>query len=158
MFEGDTLEVTAPFGDLTLVDGHEPLLLASAGIGCTPIIGLLNHLVSTASDRKIAVVHADRSAAGHAHRAELIELVAQLPHAEVHRWYEDLGARAPIGGVRLGRADLAALSIEPDTLAYLCGPMPFMSSIRDELIARDIPSANIHYEVFGPDSRSRELV
>jgi nitric oxide dioxygenase len=33
---GDTLRVSAPFGDVTLDDGDGPLLLASAGIGCTP--------------------------------------------------------------------------------------------------------------------------
>jgi nitric oxide dioxygenase len=157
VFEGDTLEVTAPFGDLTLVDGNQPLLLASAGIGCTPIIGMLNHLAETSSERKIAVLHADRSHAGHAHRAELIDLAAKLPQARLHRWYEDLGVRAHMDGVRLGRADLDAVSIEPDTLAYLCGPMPFMISIRDALIARNVPSANIHYEVFGPDNWSQGL-
>jgi nitric oxide dioxygenase len=157
LFEGDTLEVTVPSGDLTLIDGHQPLLLASAGIGCTPMIGMLNHLEETASGRRIFVLHADRSAADHAHRAELIELAAKLPQAQVHRWYEDLGARVPVDGVRLGRANLDAVSISPDTVAYLCGPMPFMISIRDALIARNIPSANIHYEVFGPDSWSREL-
>ena len=157
LFEWDTLEVTVPSGDLTLIDGHQPLLLASAGIGCTPMIGMLNHLAETASGRKISVLHADRSAADHAHRAELIELAAKLPQAQVHRWYEDLGARAPVDGVRLGRANLDAVSISPDTLAYLCGPMPFMISIRDALIARNIPITNIHYEVFGPDSGSLEL-
>lgn len=156
LFEGYTLDVTMPFGELTLVDGDQPLLLASAGIGCTPIIGMLNHLAETVSGPKIAVLHADRSAAGHARRAELIELAAKLPRAQVHRWYEDLGARVPGDGVRLGRADLDAVSIEPDTLAYLCGPMPFMISIRDALIARNVPSANIHYEVFGPDTWSAE--
>ena len=97
VFEGDTLEVTHPFGDVVLSDGHEPLLLVSAGIGCTPIIGMLNHLAETSSARSVAVLHADRSAAGHAHRAELIELVERLPHARVHRWYEDLGDRQPAG-------------------------------------------------------------
>src|SRR4029079_13771558 len=33
---GDLLAVSMPFGDLVLPDGDGPLLLASAGIGCTP--------------------------------------------------------------------------------------------------------------------------
>jgi ferredoxin-NADP reductase len=74
-----------------------------------------------------------------------------------HRWDEDLGARVPVDGVRLGRANLDAVSISSDTLAYLCGLMPFMIAIRDALIARNIHGANIRYEVFGPDSSSREL-
>ncbi|MGY4649502.1 globin domain-containing protein [Mycobacterium sp. URHB0021] len=158
VFEGDTLEVTHPFGDVVLSEGQEPLLLVSAGIGCTPIIGMLNHLAETSSARSVAVLHADRSAAGHAHRAELIELAERLPHARVHRWYEDLGDRQPGGGVRLGRVDLDALPIEPGTRAYLCGPLPFMTAVRDALIARDVPRENIHYEVFGPDTGSRQPV
>ena len=156
VFEGDMLEVTLPFGDLVLNDGQEPLLLVSAGIGCTPIIGMLNHLAETSSARTIAVLHADRSAAGHAHRAELIELVERLPRARVHRWYEDLGVREPAFSVHRGRVDLDGLSIEPSLHAYLCGPMPFMISIREALIARDVPSENIHYEVFGPDNWSHQ--
>ncbi|MCV7427465.1 hypothetical protein H7K34_13180 [Mycobacterium montefiorense] len=143
-----------PFGDVVLSEGHEPLLLVSAGIGCTPIIGMLNHLAATSSTRSVAVLHADRSAAGHAHRAELIELVKQLPHARLHRFYEDLGERQPDGSVRLGRVDLDALPIEPGTRAYLCGPLPFMAAVRDALIAQGVPGENIHYEVFGPNTGS----
>jgi ferredoxin-NADP reductase len=37
------------------------------------------------------------------------------------------------------------------TVAYLCGPVPFMRSVRAQLLARGMPAADIHYEVFGPD-------
>lgn len=152
VFEGDMLQVTLPFGDLVLPDDGAPLLLASAGIGCTPMIGMLNHLAETGDSRKISVLHADRSAANHAHRAELTQLIGRIPSAEVHRWYEDLGSRQPFGTVRLGRADLAEVPVEPNTQAFLCGPLPFMLSMREALIERNVPAENIHYEVFGPDS------
>jgi nitric oxide dioxygenase len=35
---------------------------------------------------------------------------------------------------------------------YLCGPLPFMQSVRESLIERQVPATAIHYEVFGPDS------
>lgn len=152
VFEGDELTATLPFGDLVLPDGDSSLLLASAGIGCTPMIGMLNHLADTADTRQVSVLHADRSIAGHAHRAELTQLVDRLPNADVHRWYEDLGALHPMDSVRLGRADLADITLNPDTQAFLCGPLPFMLSLREALIERDVPAENIHYEVFGPDS------
>src|SRR5690606_9877893 len=44
---GDELTVSAPFGDVTLGGGDRPLVLASAGIGCTPMIAMLQHLVRT---------------------------------------------------------------------------------------------------------------
>ncbi|MFC4532169.1 globin domain-containing protein [Sphaerisporangium dianthi] len=85
---GDVLMVSAPFGDLTLPHGDGPLLLASAGIGVTPILSMLDHLAATDSVRRVVVAHADRTPAHHAHRAELLDLVAALPGATLHRWYE----------------------------------------------------------------------
>lgn len=152
VFEGDILSVTTPFGDLVLADDDAPLVLVSAGIGCTPMIGMLSHLADTADARSISVVHADRSQSNHAHRAELTELVGRLPAAEMHRWYEDLGVRAPGERLSLGRADLDHIDIAPDARAYLCGPLPFMLAMRTALLEKDVPAENIHYEVFGPDS------
>jgi nitric oxide dioxygenase len=44
--EGDLLRVSAPFGDVTVDRDGNPVLLASAGIGCTPMIGMLGHLAA----------------------------------------------------------------------------------------------------------------
>ncbi|MFC0451657.1 globin domain-containing protein [Rhodococcus jostii] len=154
VFEEDIVSVSTPFGDLVLQDDDAPLLLVSAGIGCTPMIGILSHLADTEDNRRISVLHADRSASSHAHRAELTELVERLPFAVMHRWYEDLGARRPEGSLREGRADLGEVTIAPGTRAYLCGPLPFMLGMREALLAKDVPAENIHYEVFGPDSWS----
>ncbi|MFD4266677.1 globin domain-containing protein [Rhodococcus sp. NPDC058481] len=152
LFEGDEVSVSLPFGDLVLEDDDAPLLLVSAGIGCTPMIGMLNHLAATGDPRQVSVLHADRSPAQHAHRAELTELVQRMPFAVMHRWYEDLGTRAAGETTHLGRADLSDLQIESGTQVYLCGPLPFMLSVRETLIARQVPADHIHYEVFGPDS------
>ncbi|TQM33710.1 globin domain-containing protein [Nocardia bhagyanarayanae] len=152
VFEGDVLDVTTPFGDLVLQDDDAPLLLISAGIGCTPMMGMLSHLAETADPRSISVIHADRAPASHAHRAELAELVDRLPLAVMHRWYEDLGARRPENGLREGRADLAEITIAEGTHVYLCGPLPFMLGMREALLGKGVAAQNIHYEVFGPDS------
>ena len=151
VFEGDSVRVSRPFGDLTLDDAAAPLLLVSAGIGCTPMVGMLDHLVRTGSDRPVSVIHADRSPAHHAHRRELEDLVDQLPEATLHRWYEDLGSRDSSETIRLGRANLADIDVPEGALAYLCGPMPFMDAMRSTLIERGLPVSNIRYEVFGPD-------
>jgi nitric oxide dioxygenase len=139
--EGDRLEVSHPFGDLTLDESEAPLLLASAGIGCTPMIGMLDHLVRTGSERRVVAVHGDRSAADHAHAAELATLTGELPGAALHRWYED----------RDGLVDLATVELPEDVRAYLCGPLPFMRAARAQLLERGVPAEAIHYEVFGPD-------
>lgn len=151
---GHVLRVSLPFGDLVLPPGDGPLLLASAGIGITPMLSMLDHLGDVAPQRPVTVVHADRSPAHHAHRDELAELAARLPHCSLHLWYE-AGAGEAEGSARMhvhaGRADLGGLGLPDDTTAYLCGPLPFMRSVRGDLLARGIAPAAVHYEVFGPD-------
>ena len=151
LFEGDEIRVSAPFGDLVLQESENPLVLISAGIGITPIIGILHYLAGTGSNRQVLVLHADRSPAQHAHRQELKELVATLPSATLHRWYEDLGVRPTRDVLSAGRVDLALVEIPADAQVYLCGPLPFMESVRRTLIEQHIAEADIHYEVFGPD-------
>ncbi|MGN9791483.1 globin domain-containing protein [Streptomyces sp. OZ13] len=144
---GDLLTVSLPFGDLVLGEDEGPLLLASAGIGSTPMLAMLDHLAATGSDRRVIVVHADRSPADHAHREELRRLVDAHPSASLHLWYETGGD----AGAAAGQADIGALDLPEGLTAYLCGPLPFMRSVRDELLRRGVPAAAVHYEVFGPD-------
>jgi len=151
LFEGDEIRASAPFGDLVVEDSDQPLVLISAGIGITPVIGILHYLKGIDSAREVLVLHADRSPARHAHRQELKELVSALPAASLHRWYEDLGVRPPRDALRAGRVDLASVEIPTDALVYLCGPLPFMESVRTSLIEQNVLENDIHYEVFGPD-------
>ncbi|OKK16110.1 hemin transporter [Streptomyces sp. CB00455] len=146
---GDVLTVSAPFGDLVLPEGEGPLLLASAGIGNTPMLAMLDHLLCTGSARRVIAVHADRSPADHAHRDEQLALVRALPDGRLHLWYEVAGEQAPKAAT--GRADVSGLDLPEDVSAYLCGPLPFMRALRGDLLRRGVPAERIHYEVFGPD-------
>ncbi|MGW6705551.1 globin domain-containing protein [Streptomyces sp. NPDC054956] len=144
---GDTLHVSAPYGDLVLQDSAAPVILASAGIGCTPMLSMLEHLADTAHTAPVTVLHADRSPADHALRADHRALTGKLPDARAHFWYET----AAEAGDNEGRLDLAAVPVAPGTKAYLCGPLPFMRAAREQLIAKGVAPADVHYEVFGPD-------
>ncbi|WP_171168627.1 globin domain-containing protein [Streptomyces sp. I05A-00742] len=146
---GTELMVSLPFGDVVLDDGDRPVLLASAGIGCTPMTGMLAHLAATGSARRVIAVHADRSEADHAFREDLRQLVAKLPAAEAHVWYERPAGAWPVE--RTGFADLSAIDVPADAVAYLCGPLPFMRAVRAQLLNAGVAPADIHYEVFGPD-------
>ncbi|WAU80046.1 FAD-binding oxidoreductase [Streptomyces sp. Qhu-G9] len=147
---GNTIEVSAPYGDLALDDATEtPLLLASAGIGVTPMIAMLEHLAGLGHRAPVTVVHADRSPAEHALRDEHEALTAKLADAVAHFWYERPEPGHPAD--RTGLVDLSGMAIAPGTRAYLCGPLPFMRAVRGGLIGKGVAPADIHYEVFGPD-------
>ncbi|MCX4446915.1 globin domain-containing protein [Streptomyces sp. NPDC087866] len=146
---GDRLRVSAPYGDLVLKSDEAPLLLASAGIGCTPILSMLEHLAESKHRAPVTVVHGDRSPADHALRTDHTALTAKLADAVAHFWYENPADGHPAD--RTGLVDLSGLVIPSGTHAYLCGPLPFMRSVRTQLLAKGVPASDIHYEVFGPD-------
>ncbi|MER6027879.1 globin domain-containing protein [Streptomyces sp. NPDC001851] len=145
---GDVLHLSEPYGDLVLdTDAETPLLLASAGIGVTPMVAMLADLAATGHQGPVTVVHGDRSPADHALRADHETCAGKLPEASVHFFYEhDAGP-----GTRTGLVDLTGIAVRPGTRAYLCGPLPFMRAVRAQLIEQGVAPAGIHYEVFGPD-------
>ncbi|MEV3928091.1 MULTISPECIES: globin domain-containing protein [unclassified Streptomyces] len=146
---GDRLRVSAPYGDLVLDGSDAPLLLASAGIGCTPILSMLEDLAENGHRSPVTVVHGDRSPADHPLRVRHKALTDELPGGSAHFWYEVPEPGRP--AERTGRVDLSGLKVEPGTHAYLCGPLPFMRAVRSQLLDRGVAPADIHYEVFGPD-------
>ncbi|MEW2120769.1 globin domain-containing protein [Streptomyces sp. NPDC005474] len=150
--EGAELLLSAPFGDVFLDDGADattPLVLVSAGIGCTPMTGILAHLAALGSTRPVLVLHADRSPADHALRAETHDLVAQLPGARAVFWYEHPGTQEP--DARTGLMDPSGVELPDGASVFLCGPLPFMRDVRGRLLSAGVPARRIRYEVFGPD-------
>ncbi|WP_042391908.1 globin domain-containing protein [Streptacidiphilus carbonis] len=156
VLEGAELTAGTPFGPVVLDrESDRPVLLASAGIGITPMVGMLEHLAEQGSDRRVAVLHADRSPAAHAFRGRVDDLVGKLPQATLDLWYEqpDQGDEHRDGqaAVHPGYLDLTAVTVPDQAVAYLCGPVPFLTSARSQLLAAGVPAESVHYEVFGPD-------
>ncbi|MGW4029450.1 globin domain-containing protein [Streptomyces sp. NPDC004838] len=146
---GDDLTVSLPFGDVVLDESRTPLVLASAGIGCTPMVGMLAELAARGSTRPVLVLHADVSPDEHALRTETRELTERLANADSVFWYEEPGIAEP--GTRSGRMELDGVDVPSDATVYLCGPLPFMRAVRAQLLNRGVPARRISYEVFGPD-------
>ena len=147
---GDLLDVTVPFGDLAVPTGREPLVLISAGIGVTPMIGLLEHLTATACEVRVQVLHADRSEESHPLRRRQRELAELLPHASLDLWYEDVRA-ADAAGAHAGLLSVGAVELTDDTHVYLCGNNGFVQAVSAQLAERGVPAARIHCELFSPN-------
>jgi nitric oxide dioxygenase len=149
---GDELTLSAPFGDVVLEYTDRPLVLASAGIGITPMAGMLSHLVKTGSQRRIQFLHANDSWDSFALRDQVMADLAALPDASMATWLLDPEAAGGAEGtVHTGFMDVRAVDLPSDAEYYLCGPVVFMQSVRTALIAAGVPAKDIQYEVFGPD-------
>ncbi|MFW0796435.1 globin domain-containing protein [Gordonia sp. CPCC 205515] len=150
-FEGDLLHVSTPFGDLVLPDDDLPVVLASAGIGCTPVIGLLTAMAQSGDERPVTVLHADRSRNRQPHRGQLAALVESLPNGQLFQWYEEASPHIVSDRVRVGQMSLSDIEIGDDARVMLCGPGGFLSAIRSELTDREVDDSRIHFEAFGPE-------
>lgn len=147
---GDTLVLSHPCGDVTLADGDGALILASAGIGCTPSASILRSLVERNSQRAVTVLHAESTSERWAMREQMVDDIDQLDFAALELWLENPVDGAD-DGAHTGFMSLDNVEIPAGATLYLCGPLPFMRVIRNQALNSGVPAANIHYEVFGPD-------
>jgi nitric oxide dioxygenase len=144
---GDLLDVTLPFGDLPAPAAGAPVVLISAGIGITPMLGLLEAFAHDAPGTPVQVLHADRDELSHPLRERQRELVATLPGATLDLWYE-AGADA---GAHSGFMTLESVELRDDTEVYLCGNDGFVRAVRAQLATRGVAGSRVHCELFSPN-------
>jgi ferredoxin-NADP reductase len=149
---GAVLDVAAPRGDFIMDDGTGPVLLISAGIGVTPVLAMLHQLAGRDSDRDIWWLHGARGPREHPFAAEAHDLLASLPHAREHVFYSNATPserhRAHATAGRLTKEALAELDIPAGASVYICGPVSFMTDMRDALTSISVDPARIHTELF----------
>ena len=147
---GDEITLSAPFGDVVLEYTDRPVVLISAGIGVTPMAGMLSHLVAAGAQRKVVLLHADASPETFALRTQVTADLEELLDGSLTVWFE---RPSPTSGPNehAGLMDVRAVELPAQAQYYLCGPLPFMQAVRSDLIARGVPAKDIQYEVFGPD-------
>ena len=140
--------LSAPFGDVVLEYTDRPVVMASAGIGVTPMAGMLSHLVKAGSQRQVMLLHADDSPESFPLRRQVAQDLELLSDGTMHTWF--LNQDADASGFT-GFMDVNDVELPLDAEYYLCGPLPFLQSVRSSLISKGIPPKDIQYEVFGPD-------
>jgi nitric oxide dioxygenase len=148
---GDVVTLSLPFGDVVLDDSGRPLVFCSAGIGVSPMAGMLSHLVVAGSHFDVRVLHADLDEESFALRRQVLDDVRALPRATLQVWYEQGDGSLPVDARHAGTMDLSEVELPEGAAYYLCGPLPFMQAIRTALLRRGVPQQDIQYEVFGPD-------
>ncbi|MFJ4467935.1 MOSC domain-containing protein [Streptomyces sp. NPDC089424] len=148
---GDFVDVASPRGTFVLERGDRPVVLASAGIGVTPVLAMLHHLAAARDPRPVWWIHVARDRAQHAFAQEARGLLAELPDAHEHVFYTAESRRDGETDVSFGRptaASLTALGVPADADAYLCGPTSFMDGLGGLLRDHGLRPERIHSELF----------
>ncbi|WP_281547302.1 NO-inducible flavohemoprotein [Pseudoalteromonas sp. PAR1] len=146
--EGDEVEVYPPAGDFVLREIDFPVVLISAGVGQTPMMAMLETLLSNQHNQPIHYLHACDSETQFAFKEYLLK--QQQTHASLHcvTWFKD-GKGGDFAGLMDVNHIAASLPISKGDF-YLCGPIAFMAMIKEQLLSLGVASERIHYEVFGP--------
>jgi nitric oxide dioxygenase len=148
MATGDELLLSAPCGDFTLPASTErSTVLISGGVGITPLMSMLKEQLQQQDPRNITWVHCAQDDANHCFLEETKALQQQYGF-NAYSAYLDSSTGDHQGFLDQNTLDKFLPNSEAEY--YFCGPLPFMSALRLLLLARGIPEAQLHYEVFGP--------
>lgn len=173
--EGDIVELSAPTGNFYLLNPDNTNVLISAGVGLTPMISMVNHLLAEHADpnlssaagtgdsaitekqsegkKDIYFIHAARSSEAHALREELENLARRNRNLHLFIAYENVkegevaGKNYHMQG-RLKLDEMPAACLPKEADYYLCGPVPFMQEQYQALLRLGIPPERIFSEAF----------
>lgn len=164
---GSIIQVRAPRGEF-IVDALEqrPLVLLSGGIGITPMLAMLRHVVYEGVRkrrvRRTWFIHGNRTVTERAFSNELADLVESAKGAvRVIQVLSEPDKESKPGGDfhATGFIDLALLKATlpfDDFDFYLCGPPVFMQSLYEQLRSLRVPNEHIFAEAFGPAGLKRD--
>lgn len=163
---GDIIDCRAPGGNFIIdTSPKHPVVMIAAGVGITPILAMIGHLVDegerTGAMRPIAFFYAARSRGERAFDGELdklierskgklriIRLLEQPDNAIINADYQEQGILS--AGVLEKYLGFQLYDF------YLCGPPGFMQAIYDVLISHGVADHRIFAEAFGPASLNRQ--
>lgn len=141
-----------PFGVFVLPPTADtPLVFMAGGIGITPLRSMMRELANQGSSTPIHLVYSNRYAEESAYLEEFEDLRHRYPAMKLLATLT--GEHPPGWKGHTGRVDatmLAPLLAETAANAhfFLCGPNPFMDTIREILEAEGVDKKRIHQERF----------
>lgn len=158
---GQIVQVSHPRGDfyLSSVNDNFPIVLIAGGVGITPLLSMVKFLASSASSMKrpVHLVYATRTTAARAFFKEITEVAQSESLLRVTYFVESLVASDQAGTDyhHVGRIDLQRLDAHQDlflndqrTEYYICGPSPFLQTVKSSLRSRGVRPTRIKMEIF----------
>jgi len=150
---GTEVKLSSPMGKFTCFPNpQQKLLFISAGSGITPMMSMSRYLCDTVSDTDIIFIHSARSEQDIIFRQELELMACRHPQFKlaINITRSEL-RKAWLGYIkRLNESMLQAIA--PDFLqrtVYVCGPNPFMQSVKSMLQGLNFPMEQYYEESFG---------
>lgn len=150
--EGSILPISAPAGDFFLNQKDtRPLVLISGGVGLTPMLSMLETVITAQPEREVIYIHAARSGSVHAMKDRIHEITEGHPQVKSYTIYNSPQAEDVYD--KVGHIDgewLKQVVPGKDAAFYFCGPKGFMRAVYQLLNQYGAAESDIHFETFGP--------
>lgn len=149
---GMRIKATGPAGLFTLPPrGRQKYLFISAGSGITPSLSMTTYLYDRGTDIDVTFINCARRPSEIIGRSRLEQMASRVPSIKLswiveeddpyHVW---TGYRGRLNQIMIGL--IASDYLEREV--YCCGPEPFMTAVREMLIALGYDMAHYHQESF----------
>ena len=158
---GDVVRCSHALGDFVLrkdLSATTPVVLLSAGIGLTPVLAMLNSLMTHNSSRPISWIHAAHTSSARAFQNHVRKLGKTHENMQT-ALFNSLVTEEDVKGETYdyqGHIQLEQLNAEKqlftnqeDTRYYVCGPLSFMVKMKRQLVELGVPESRVSMEYFG---------
>ena len=156
--EGDIVDVKAPGGGFFLDTTQEkPVVLIGGGIGVTPVLSMLSHIIESGSKRETWFFYGLRNSDEHVMREHLDQIALENDNVHLHICYSgpkdtDVEGKDYHHECRVS-ADLFKEVLPSNNYQFhICGPPPMMESLVADLEEWGVPDEDVKFEAFGPAS------
>ncbi|KXV54807.1 dihydropteridine reductase, partial [Gluconobacter japonicus] len=142
---GHEVRLSPPAGEFVLPEKIEtPVAFICAGIGITPMIGMIESLAEKSDAIPVSVIQIAHSAEAAPFSSKLRELTDASGNISLYTRLTSVDGRPD--------ADWIASHLPKNAACYLCGPTGFMREMVQSLPKAGIPAERLRYETFGPDT------
>lgn len=152
--EGTEVMLTAPSGNFIIpADLRQPVMFISGGVGVTPFVSMLQHVLVQENPVQVTWLHGCRNSSVHAFKNFINTQAQQNAQLKQHIFYNTATETELAEGIHTGHLDLhklTDLSHTSDTLYYVCGPGPFIEKQVRDLKSLGVDHGRIFFEEFGP--------
>ena len=161
---GDVIKVSHPAGEFFLDPEHDtdvPIVLFSAGVGLTPMMSIVNTLVSrnTTSSQRLSFIHGARTTAVQAFGKHIRATADRHPDVTASIFIKSPDTRTDIEGVDFHHPSRVRLDVldrskdlcldDEGTRYFVCGPDSFMADVHKGLRDLGVEDERIRMEMFG---------
>ncbi|HRY31317.1 MAG TPA: FAD-binding oxidoreductase [Candidatus Paceibacterota bacterium] len=155
--EGDRVDVRGPFGNFIFDKYiHHDLVMFAGGIGITPFISMLRYADSLKLDNKIRLLYSCSDQNNVPFLEELKELEKINPNLKVNYFISkgdtDKILDCNVNNCRVDEGSLRQLNISSNQSFMICGPIPYIKSIKELLTKIGVNEENIMVEDFSLSS------